>query len=137
MYDQPTTRLSSSVAFVVSWRFPRSNYGNPGHHSFESHPQIGRSLTWLAHSALSKVAFAPIKIEHIFQSVTYRYKYPLEENVRENQAEDAKCLAEVEDLIEKYQKKGVPVAGIVVEPIQSEGGDNEASPEFFQVNESL
>lgn len=54
--------------------------------------------------------------------------------MRENQAEDAKCLAEVEDLIEKYQKKGVPVAGIVVEPIQSEGGDNEASPEFFQVN---
>lgn len=25
-----------------------------------------------------------------------------------------------------------PVAGIVVEPIQSEGGDNEASPYFFQ-----
>lgn len=25
-----------------------------------------------------------------------------------------------------------PVAGIVVEPIQSEGGDNEASPFFFQ-----
>ncbi|XP_066251795.1 4-aminobutyrate aminotransferase, mitochondrial [Euwallacea similis] len=61
-----------------------------------------------------------------------RYKYPLEENVRENNAEDQKCLAEVEDLIQKYKKKGVPVAGIVVEPIQSEGGDNEASPEFFQ-----
>lgn len=60
------------------------------------------------------------------------YKYPLEQNVRENKAEDEKCLAEVEDLIEKYNKKGVPVAGIVVEPIQSEGGDNEASPEFFQ-----
>nr|NVI72109.1 putative 4-aminobutyrate aminotransferase, mitochondrial-like protein [Cucujiformia] len=60
------------------------------------------------------------------------YKYPLEENERENKAEDQKCLAEVEDLIEKYNKKGVPVAGIVIEPIQSEGGDNEASPEFFQ-----
>uniref|UniRef100_A0A336M3B2 (S)-3-amino-2-methylpropionate transaminase n=1 Tax=Culicoides sonorensis TaxID=179676 RepID=A0A336M3B2_CULSO len=60
------------------------------------------------------------------------YKYPLEENVAHNQAEDKKCLAEVEDLIEKYAKKGKPVAGIVVEPIQSEGGDNEASPEFFQ-----
>lgn len=35
-----------------------------------------------------------------------QYKYPLEENVRENQAEDAKCLAEVEELIEKYYKKG-------------------------------
>lgn len=59
------------------------------------------------------------------------YKYPLEENVAHNQAEDRRCLAEVEDLIEQYSKKN-PVAGIIVEPIQSEGGDNEASPEFFQ-----
>ncbi|CAG2067854.1 unnamed protein product, partial [Timema podura] len=61
-----------------------------------------------------------------------QYKYPLEENKRENEAEDKKCLAEVEDLIVQYKKKGIPVAGIVVEPIQSEGGDNEASPQFFQ-----
>lgn len=61
-----------------------------------------------------------------------QYKYPLEENVRENQAEDERCLAETEDLIVKYNKKGINVAGIVSEPIQSEGGDNEASPEFFQ-----
>lgn len=60
------------------------------------------------------------------------YKYPLEENVAYNQAQDKKCLAEVEDLIHQWNKKGNPVAGIVVEPIQSEGGDNEASPEFFQ-----
>ncbi|XP_063238975.1 LOW QUALITY PROTEIN: 4-aminobutyrate aminotransferase, mitochondrial [Bacillus rossius redtenbacheri] len=60
------------------------------------------------------------------------YKYPLEENKRENEAQDKKCLAEVEELIESQKKKGVPVAGIVVEPIQAEGGDNEASPEFFQ-----
>lgn len=61
-----------------------------------------------------------------------QYKYPLEENVRENQAEDDRCLAETEELIEKYNKKGKYVAGMIVEPIQSEGGDNEASPEFFQ-----
>ncbi|CAG9771088.1 unnamed protein product [Ceutorhynchus assimilis] len=61
-----------------------------------------------------------------------QYKYPLEDYVKENQTQDQKCLAEVEDLIEEYKKKGVPVAGIIVEPIQSEGGDNEASPEFFQ-----
>ncbi|XP_058463797.1 4-aminobutyrate aminotransferase, mitochondrial [Malaya genurostris] len=60
------------------------------------------------------------------------YKYPLEDNVRENAQEDARCLAEVESLIEVYAKKGIPVAGIIIEPIQSEGGDNEASPEFFQ-----
>lgn len=39
---------------------------------------------------------------------------------------------QVEDLIHKYNSMGKPVAGIVVEPIQSEGGDNHASSEFFQ-----
>jgi len=60
------------------------------------------------------------------------YKYPLEENERENREEDESCLAEVEELIEKYNKNGKPVAGIITEPIQAEGGDNHASPEFFQ-----
>lgn len=60
------------------------------------------------------------------------YKYPLEDNVRENQAEDKRCLAEVDALIEKWNKAENYVAGIIVEPIQSEGGDNEGSPEFFQ-----
>lgn len=61
-----------------------------------------------------------------------KYRYPLEENVEYNKKEDEKCLAEVEDLIVTYAKKGNPVAGITVEPIQSEGGDNEGSPAFFQ-----
>uniref|UniRef100_A0A6M2DCA7 (S)-3-amino-2-methylpropionate transaminase n=1 Tax=Xenopsylla cheopis TaxID=163159 RepID=A0A6M2DCA7_XENCH len=60
------------------------------------------------------------------------YKYPLEENQRENAEEDKRCLAEVEDLMVTYKKRDIPVAGIVIEPIQSEGGDNEASPEFFR-----
>ena len=37
----------------------------------------------------------------------------------------------MEDLIEKWRTKGMPVAGIVIEPIQAEGGDNHASPDFF------
>lgn len=49
------------------------------------------------------------------------YKFPLEEHCRENQEEDKKCLAEVEELIEKWKKKDMPVAGVIVEPIQSEG----------------
>ncbi|ROT63455.1 putative 4-aminobutyrate aminotransferase, mitochondrial [Penaeus vannamei] len=52
--------------------------------------------------------------------------------VHENQQEDAKCLEETEDLIHKYNAAGKPVAAILVEPIQAEGGDNHASPEFFQ-----
>ncbi|XP_053625682.1 4-aminobutyrate aminotransferase, mitochondrial [Plodia interpunctella] len=61
-----------------------------------------------------------------------RYKYPLSQYQCENQQEDEKCLEQVEDTIEKYKKTGNAVAGIIVEPIQSEGGDHEASPEFFQ-----
>ncbi|XP_037935935.1 4-aminobutyrate aminotransferase, mitochondrial [Teleopsis dalmanni] len=61
-----------------------------------------------------------------------QYKYPLHENERENAAEDKRCLAEVEDLINDYKRRDIPVAGIVVEPIQSEGGDNEGSPNFFR-----
>ncbi|KAJ6155611.1 hypothetical protein N7470_006177 [Penicillium chermesinum] len=40
-----------------------------------------------------------------------------------------RCLQEVERLIKEYHN---PVAAVVVEPIQSEGGDNHASPAFFQ-----
>lgn len=32
----------------------------------------------------------------------------------------------------KYRKKKKIVAGIIVEPIQSEGGDNHASDDFFR-----
>jgi len=55
-------------------------------------------------------------------------KYPLAEHASENAAEEARCLAETEDLIQNFHN---PVAAVVVEPIQSEGGDNHASPTFF------
>lgn len=61
-----------------------------------------------------------------------RYKYPLEDNIRENQEEDKRCLADVEEKIEQWAKKGIPVAGIISEPIQAEGGDHHGSSEFFQ-----
>lgn len=56
-------------------------------------------------------------------------KYPLEEHTRENAEEEARCLAEVEHLITTFH---APPTAVVVEPIQSEGGDNHASPAFFQ-----
>nr|XP_061805815.1 4-aminobutyrate aminotransferase, mitochondrial-like isoform X3 [Nerophis lumbriciformis] len=61
-----------------------------------------------------------------------KLQYPLEEFVRENAQEEARCLEEVEDLIVKWRQKGKPVAGIVIEPIQAEGGDNHASVDFFR-----
>ncbi|XDG01568.1 hypothetical protein ABKA04_001183 [Annulohypoxylon sp. FPYF3050] len=56
-------------------------------------------------------------------------KYPLEKYEAENNAEEKRCLQEVEDLIRSWH---CPVAALIVEPIQSEGGDNHASPAFFQ-----
>lgn len=62
-----------------------------------------------------------------------RYKYPLEENVEYNRQQDEACLKEVDELIDYYNnEKKRPVAGIVSEPIQSEGGDHYGSPYFFQ-----
>lgn len=56
-------------------------------------------------------------------------KYPLEQNLAENRIEELRCLQQVETLITSWH---CPVAGAIVEPIQSEGGDNHASPQFFQ-----
>ncbi|KAG8195444.1 hypothetical protein JTE90_013896 [Oedothorax gibbosus] len=60
-----------------------------------------------------------------------KYRYPLEDNARENKAEDERSLAHVEDLIETFRRKR-PVAGLIVEPIQAEGGDNHASDDYFR-----
>lgn len=57
------------------------------------------------------------------------YKYPLEANAEYNNQEDARCLAIVE---ERFQTWKCPIAGVIVEPVQSEGGDNHASATFFQ-----
>lgn len=56
-------------------------------------------------------------------------KYPLDQYAAENQAEEQRCLAETERLIKEWH---APPAAVVVEPIQSEGGDNHASPAFFR-----
>jgi len=56
-------------------------------------------------------------------------KYPLDAHAKENAEEEARCLAETEHIITTFPS---PPAAIVVEPIQSEGGDNHATPNFFR-----
>ncbi|KAI1144179.1 4-aminobutyrate aminotransferase [Hypoxylon sp. FL0543] len=63
------------------------------------------------------------------QATFPQLKYPLEEHEAENAKAEADALAEVEHLIKNYH---IPPAAVVVEPIQSEGGDNHASPAFFR-----
>jgi 4-aminobutyrate aminotransferase / (S)-3-amino-2-methylpropionate transaminase len=56
-------------------------------------------------------------------------KYPLNEFKEENAAEEQRCL----DLADHVMKTNpVKVVGMIVEPIQAEGGDNHASPDFFR-----
>ena len=66
--------------------------------------------------------------------ITDQFRYPLEEFVRENEAEDKRCLALVEETLERCKKEGNPCVGLIVEPIQSEGGDFHGSNAWFQVN---
>lgn len=59
------------------------------------------------------------------------YSYPLDDpaNIGSNKIEDDRCLKIVEDVINNWHN---PVAAILIEPIQSEGGDNHASAYFLQ-----
>ncbi|XP_057659203.1 uncharacterized protein LOC130895719 isoform X2 [Diorhabda carinulata] len=64
------------------------------------------------------------------------YRYPLMENVGYNDYQDSKALTMVEDLIVKWDKKGIPVAGIIIESIQC-ATNNVASAHFYQKLEEL
>jgi len=61
-------------------------------------------------------------------------KYPLEEHLQENRKAEEESLAEVEHLITTHP---LPPCAVVIEPIQSEGGDNHASPAFFRALRAL
>ncbi|CAB4022916.1 4-aminobutyrate aminotransferase, mitochondrial, partial [Paramuricea clavata] len=47
-------------------------------------------------------------------------KYPLHEHQRENEAEETRCLAMVEEIFHE-QKKQKPIAAVIIEPILAEG----------------
>ena len=63
------------------------------------------------------------------QATFPKVKYPLDQHSAENAAAEQASLDEVEHLIKTWH---LPPAAVVIEPIQSEGGDNHASPQFFQ-----
>lgn len=66
-----------------------------------------------------------------------RYQYPLDYFYGENEEEDRRCLVKVEELFDKYARIGRNVAGVVVEPIQSDAGDLHGSLRFFQELQSI
>jgi 4-aminobutyrate aminotransferase/(S)-3-amino-2-methylpropionate transaminase len=56
-------------------------------------------------------------------------KYPLDQHAEENAAEEKRCLEEAERIITSWP---LPPVAAIVEPVQSEGGDNHASASFFR-----
>ena len=61
------------------------------------------------------------------------YKYPLEDNVEYNRAQDQESLDDIRAKIDQWKnEKGKEVVAVIMEPIQSEGGDNYLSNEFAQ-----
>lgn len=58
-------------------------------------------------------------------------QYPLSEFEAENAKAEQDALHLVEQTITDWRSKA-PVAGLIIEPIASEGGDQHASPAFFQ-----
>ncbi|CCI42958.1 hypothetical protein ABG067_001642 [Albugo candida] len=63
-------------------------------------------------------------------------RYPLEEHQHYNAAEENRCLEKTEQILHNCNqqllgKDEITIAGMIVEPIQAEGGDRHASREFF------
>jgi len=92
----------------------------------------GRTIATLAVSrskALHKVDFPSWKWPDApFPSL----KYPLEDNVAENREEEDRCLDATRRIITEGIDAGMYCAGVIVEPMQAEGGDNHATPHFFR-----
>ena len=59
-------------------------------------------------------------------------KYPLDQYSAENAAAEQRSLEQVRSIIKERKDQGRPVAGLIIEPIQSEGGDRSASDEFYR-----
>lgn len=61
-------------------------------------------------------------------------RWPLERHQAENKAIEDRCVESLERTLEAHAGR---VAAVLVEPIQSEGGDRHASPSFFQRAQAL
>jgi len=61
-------------------------------------------------------------------------RFPLAEHAPENREREARSLAAVESIFRAHPGE---VAALIVEPIQGEGGDNHASPDFFRALRKL
>eukprot|EP00124_Ichthyophonus_hoferi_P005550 Ihof_evm1s834 gene=Ihof_evmTU1s834 len=95
------------------------------------HGRMASTLSTTRSKALHKVDFPAFE----WPAAPFpRLQYPLDQFSDYNRAEEDMCLAETERLIVEWKR---PVSAAIVEPIQAEGGDNHASPEFFRKLQAL
>ena len=88
------------------------------------HGRLMGSLSASRSKALHKV---DIPAYNWPQATPPEYKYPLHENEEYNREQDNLALANVEHLIDTWE---TPISAVILEPIQSEGGDNYFTPYF-------
>lgn len=58
--------------------------------------------------------------------------YPLERYGAKNGKEETRILEEVETMLKRRKQAGKPVAGIIIEPVQAEGGNRQATDSFYR-----
>ncbi|KAH6671515.1 4-aminobutyrate aminotransferase [Plectosphaerella plurivora] len=133
MYRRQRERGGPQVAFTEAEITSSMNNASPGSAnlsilSFKTgfHGRLFGSLSTTRSKPIHKLDIPAFDWP---QATFPQLKYPLEDHVAENEAAEAASLAEVEHLIKTHPS---PPAAVVVEPIQSEGGDNHASPAFFR-----
>ena len=61
-----------------------------------------------------------------------KIQYPLAQYEAENRIAETESLLEVRNIIRQRREAGKPVAALITEPLQSEGGDNRSSDEFYR-----
>jgi 4-aminobutyrate aminotransferase/(S)-3-amino-2-methylpropionate transaminase len=59
-------------------------------------------------------------------------KYPLDAYEAENAAEEQRCLDHARELFAVAKENGKAIAGMIIEPVLSEGGDLHASHDYFR-----
>ncbi|XP_065180947.1 4-aminobutyrate aminotransferase, mitochondrial-like isoform X1 [Sycon ciliatum] len=92
----------------------------------------GRTMGALSASRSKAIHKVDIPAFHWPVAPFPKLEYPLDKFVKENRAEEQRCLKELRRIVAEWHERGHPVAGIITEPIQAEGGDNHASAEFFR-----
>ncbi|KAJ2610370.1 hypothetical protein H4S08_003644 [Coemansia sp. RSA 1365] len=95
------------------------------------HGRLFGSLSTTRSKALHKIDIPAFKWP---RSPFPQLKYPLEKYAAENAQEEKRCLEELERVL---RTNPIPVAAVIIEPVQSEGGDRHASAEFFRAVRSI